>query len=241
MFNLIFIISYYFLSVNAEFFFSPSLFVLFSSFPVVIYDNPDTQKLSIFKNNLNKAGVYRWRHKSLNKSYVGSGIQLTRRLKSYYNLSYMLNEIKKNNSAIYRALIKYGHSSFLLEILEYCSANDVIEKEQYYLDLLKPEYNILKHAGSLLGFKHSVETRMHMSSLRLGKPRSPEIKRSIQLANAKRKSVIVENIITKETEEFNSIRRAAKYIGMHHSYLSACLAKNSFYKGKLYNVIYKVK
>lgn len=30
-------------------------------------------------------------------------------------------------------------------------------REQYYLDLLNPEYNILKHAYSLLGYKHSEE------------------------------------------------------------------------------------
>ena len=31
----------------------------------------------------------------------------------------------------------------------------VIEREQYYLDLLCPEYNILKIAGSSAGHKHS--------------------------------------------------------------------------------------
>jgi hypothetical protein len=35
----------------------------------------------------------------------------------------------------------------------------ILEREQYYLDLLKPEYNILKVAGSSLGFKHSEESR----------------------------------------------------------------------------------
>ena len=33
-----------------------------------------------------------------------------------------------------------------------------IEREQYYLDLLKPEYNICKTTGSTLGFKHTEET-----------------------------------------------------------------------------------
>jgi group I intron endonuclease len=32
-----------------------------------------------------------------------------------------------------------------------------MEREQYFIDLLKPEYNILKFAYSLLGYKHSPE------------------------------------------------------------------------------------
>jgi len=41
-----------------------------------------------------------------------------------------------------------AHSNFKLEILEYCEADRLIilEREQYYIDLLKPEYNILKIA-----------------------------------------------------------------------------------------------
>ncbi|KAI1944323.1 hypothetical protein LOZ66_000003 (mitochondrion) [Ophidiomyces ophidiicola] len=56
------------------------------------------------------------------------------------------------------ALLKYGHDKFNLEILEYCEKEDLIEREQYYLDKLTPEYNVLKQAYSLLGFKHSDET-----------------------------------------------------------------------------------
>lgn len=42
--------------------------------------------------------------------------------------------------------------------MEYCLPEKAIEREQHYLDHLKPEYNILKVAGSPLGFKHSAET-----------------------------------------------------------------------------------
>jgi group I intron endonuclease len=60
--------------------------------------------------------------------------------------------------SICSALLKYGDSNFQLEILEYCDPDEAIIREQYYLDLLKPEYNILRKAGSLLGFRHSDET-----------------------------------------------------------------------------------
>ena len=49
-------------------------------------------------------------------------------------------------------------TALLLEILEYCDSKVLISREQKYLDLLKPEYNILDKAGSSLGFKHSEST-----------------------------------------------------------------------------------
>jgi group I intron endonuclease len=60
--------------------------------------------------------------------------------------------------AIYKAILKYGYGNFKLEILEYCDKNIVLLREQYYIDLLKPEYNILNQAGSTLGYKHTAET-----------------------------------------------------------------------------------
>lgn len=48
--------------------------------------------------------------------------------------------------------------NFNLEFLEYCDKNSVIDKEQKYIDLLKPVYNKLIKAGSSLGLKHYLQT-----------------------------------------------------------------------------------
>lgn len=64
---------------------------------------------------------------------------------------------------IHKALIKYGYSNFSLEILEYCDPEIVIEREQYYIDMLMPEYNILKIAGSRMGQKHSDASKLKIS------------------------------------------------------------------------------
>jgi group I intron endonuclease len=121
--------------------------------PAVVYENVDTQKELILKDNQRKAGVYRWVNKANGKSYVGSGVSLSRRLREYFNF----NQISKGNMNIYKALLKYGYSGFQLEIIEYCEPKDAIKREQYYIDLLVPEYNILKTAGSSLGYKHTEE------------------------------------------------------------------------------------
>lgn len=69
---------------------------------------------------------------------------------------------------INRALLKWGYSSFSLSILEYCSIDILIQREQYYFDLLKPEYNICTTAGSTLGKLHSLEAKEKISNTKKG-------------------------------------------------------------------------
>jgi group I intron endonuclease len=108
------------------------------------------------------------------KTYVGSAINLSKRLGSYFNEK----ELNKNPRPIQDALLKYGHLNFTLEILEYCSKAKLLEREQFYLDLLIPDYNILKYAYSLLGFKHSEETLEKLKT-RIVSPEHKEILSSI--------------------------------------------------------------
>ena len=126
--------------------------------PAVVYGNADLEKSSATIANQQKAGVYRWINKINAKCYVGSSINLSNRFYYYFNLKAMRLNLKI--SLIARALIKYGYSNFQLEILEYCEPSNCIDREQYYIDLFKPEYNILKTAGSKLGSKHSVEKKL---------------------------------------------------------------------------------
>lgn len=111
-------------------------------------------KKEIFSENKHLSGIYRWINEETDDTYVGSGIDLTKRIRSYYQTS----ELERNPRHINRALFKYGHSKFKLEILEYCDKDKLMEREQFYLDQLHPSYNILKQAYSLEGFKHSAET-----------------------------------------------------------------------------------
>jgi group I intron endonuclease len=71
-------------------------------------------------------------------------------------------------------LLKNGYSNFSLEILEYCEPSEAVVREQYYLDLLHPQYNILKFSGSLRGFKHSEETKAKLSAAIQGRTHTEE-------------------------------------------------------------------
>jgi len=128
--------------------------------PAVTYLNADLQKDKIILENKNKSGVYCWINLANNKIYIRSSTNLGIRLSDYYDVKQLMIW----NGLISRALLKYGYSSFKLDILEYYSSEDVIKREEYYIDNLQPEYNILKKVGSSCGYKHTDEARLKIST-----------------------------------------------------------------------------
>lgn len=128
--------------------------------PVKVYTNADLDKKSILNENKGRAGVYCWTNKVNGKFYIGSAINLYKRLVKYYNYEHLA----KSNMIINKALLKYGYSEFSLQILEYCDPDSAVSREQYYMDLLKPIYNILGTAGSSMGYKHSDEAKAKISA-----------------------------------------------------------------------------
>lgn len=127
---------------------------------VRLYEDAFNMRKSILKENKGKSGIYMLTNKLSNHIYIGQSIDISKRFKNYFNLSYLKS---KDNYIISRALIKYGYSNFSLTILEYCDKSDLLLREQYYFDKYNPQYNILKIAGSSLGFKHSEETKIKIS------------------------------------------------------------------------------
>lgn len=70
-----------------------------------------------------------------------------------------LNLGKHHSKYLQNAWNMYGESNFQFVILEQCPKEVLIEREQYYMDMLNPEYNVCKVAGkrSRLGLKNSPE------------------------------------------------------------------------------------
>ena len=161
-------------------------------------------------------------------SYVGSSMNLARRLKEYFNIYYLERELKKGNRAISSALLKHGYANFSLEILEYCDPDKIIIREQYYLDLLKPEYNILQTAGSLRGYKHSEEVKAKIRAYTLTSEQKAKLSEHLEKLNSSEdhierlrqnrakqvKKVEVVDILTTEKQVFPSISEAAGAIGV---------------------------
>lgn len=107
--------------------------------------------------------------------------------------------------------MKYGYNKFSIDILEYCESSLLIKREQYYLDTLKPEYNILKITGSSLGYKHSLETLLKLKKRRL----SSEALINIKLATGHVTTLV--NKKDNSVKVYDSIRAASRYIGISHA------------------------
>ncbi len=105
---------------------------------------------------MEKIGIYQILNKVNQKKYIGSSIRLQGRKKRHFS---ELNCNIHHSQALQRAYNKYGKESFDFFILEYCEAEKLLEREQYYLDNLKPDYNICKIAGNCLGKITSEETK----------------------------------------------------------------------------------
>jgi group I intron endonuclease len=99
--------------------------------------------------------------------YIGSSVDLASRLFKHLGLF-------NNGSNLYlqRAIALYGLPSFVFIIVEFCTPDNLISREQFHLNwlfsLLSWAYNFCAIAGSCLGFKHSEETRAKMSTAKSG-------------------------------------------------------------------------
>lgn len=78
--------------------------------PVLKYSNADSDKLKILKEIKGKAGIYRWINNINGKSYVGSSVDLSKRLYRYYSLAHII--VQSKFSLICKALVKHGYSTF---------------------------------------------------------------------------------------------------------------------------------
>jgi group I intron endonuclease len=118
------------------------------------------------------SGIYKIYNLIDDNFYIGSSVNLRKRESTHFNL------LKKNkHHCIYlqNAVNKYGINNFIFEIIEYVDCfKNLINREQYYFDLLNPKYNTDKIAGSRLGSKVSDETKLKISLFNKGKKQNPE-------------------------------------------------------------------
>jgi group I intron endonuclease len=214
-----------------------------------VYLSPLSEKKAIILENKGSAGVYALICKVSNKFYVGSSIKLTDRLLDYMQPAYLGQQ---TNRPILRAIVKYGLINLIFVILETCRVTDVLQREQYWLDLLEPEYNLSPTAGSTLGVTLSEETKAKMSAIKQG-ALHPQVPRSqcIVTGTGFGKSRSAETVALMRTNHphtkrvyqytsdkvtfvavYDSIRQAAELTGISRGYLTRCLNQGILAHGK---------
>jgi hypothetical protein len=101
-------------------------------------------------------GIYKIVNTINNSCYVGSSINFKERKGRHFK---MLRKGNHHSIILQRAYNKYGVVNFIFSIIEECDKSILLSREQYWIDTLKPVYNVCKIAGSPLGTKQSIAVR----------------------------------------------------------------------------------
>lgn len=110
-------------------------------------------------------------------AYIGSAVDLPKRLLSHLN---DLRQSRHRNIHLQRAFRKYKEDAMDFDILEIVDDPlNLINREQYYIDTMKPKYNIAPIAGSQLGFRHSEKSKKLISAVQIGRVLSDEARKHI--------------------------------------------------------------
>lgn len=94
--------------------------------------------------NLNVSGIYCIINLKNNKRYIGSSKNIRLRL---WGHRAELRHNHHDNKHLQNAWNKYKESNFDYFIIETCSEDKLLEREQYYIDSLLPEYNMNKEVN----------------------------------------------------------------------------------------------
>ena len=186
-----------------------------------------------------------------NYYYIGSAINLSQRFRQHrYKATLIKNKF-------YNYINKYGWENFKYGILEHINMKNIhdlvnkkkyiLKKEQFYLDKYKPFLNTNLIANSMLGFKHTEDTKLKLSIMKRGKKLV-----MTNLAVPLKTKIIIQEVIHKlklrskgvkikiynknnvYVKEFNTIKEAALYVGLSPSSVSRYLKKESLLANTFY-------
>jgi len=213
-----------------------------NTFTKDIFHNPNKERDLIKNKTLNKSGIYLWHNKITDKYYIGSSINLYKRISRYFQPAY-LNYVTHKDLPIIRALQKYKMENFILVILDYTQIN-LHQSEQYFIDLLKPTYNVMKIAGFRSGKKIKKEPISNEQKLILSKKKGIEHHRYgvkhtekeliLMCENHPKRKIVYQYLADKKTfiAKYNSLREMAKQTGITRDYVVRSIKKNELVHNK---------
>ncbi len=122
-------------------------------------------------------GIYLIQSKSNpERVYVGSAVDISQRIRVHLN---RLHNNKHHSKKLQNHFNKYGNSDLTFSILESCKPHELLDREQRYIDAMKPWFNICPKAGNTLGatWTLSEDAKKNISEGHKGLKHSEESKR----------------------------------------------------------------
>ena len=103
-----------------------------------------------------KTGIYKIENKENGKFYIGSAVHFYNRKSDHFR---RLRLGIHKNTHLQNSYNKYGKENFTMFLIEECTKEELSVKEQYYIDTLKPDYNICSKVEGRWGLNHTEEAK----------------------------------------------------------------------------------
>jgi group I intron endonuclease len=179
-------------------------------------------------------GIYRILNRKNGKGYLGSSKQIRIRFNTHKrDLRLKIHD----NDYLQHAWNKYGPQNFVFEIVELCSEDKLIEREQYWMDYYKSYdrskgYNIMPKANCSV---ITDEIREKISIANTGKKRSRKHKEAVRKAHLGKptwkldmwkKTLKDVNELLNFYQEGNSLAECTRRFGIGYAVLKRILIQN---------------
>ncbi len=126
-------------------------------------------------------GIYMFTCSKNGDRYIGSSSNIENRRRNHVIL---LKNKKHHNKHFQNIWNKYGEDSFSFELIEVVDdLSKLIEREQFWIDLWKPEINkAIKAESGFLGLKHKKETKEMLKNIQKNRLKSQELIEALRRA-----------------------------------------------------------
>lgn len=191
-------------------------------------------------------GIYIIKNNINDKTYIGSSINIKKRINRHFSDL----KFNRHKNIIFQRLYNKHTNNIILsyEILEICSSDKLIEREQFYINTYRGVLlNINKIANSRLGLNNSLDHNKKISKSLKGHKISKETK--IKISNTLKGRKLDQDTIKKRCVKINqfsidgkliktwdSIKEASEILDFPRSRIVSCLKfphlsyKNSFWR-----------
>lgn len=158
------------------------------------------------------SGIYQIKNIINSKVYIGSSNNIKIRWQKHKAL---LRHGKHQNSHLQAAWNKYGEDNFIFSIIELCNIDSLLNREQYFINTINPEYNQTLIAGKV---EMTADRRKKLSCSITQAYREGKIKRAI-------KTIYQYDLNGNYIKEYNSLGEASSTLNIPISNLS-CAVNN---------------
>jgi len=152
----------------------------------------------------NKCGIYCIKNIVNNKCYIGSSTHIYYRIRRHK--SDLIRKVHAN-PILQNAYNKYGADSFVVSIIEDCTKDVLLLREQHYIDTILPVYNITRE---VINNRPSLESRLKISNTMKAKVQAGI--RVNPMNEAKRKEIDLYDCNCNFIKRFDSYNDAGRYL-----------------------------